>query len=294
MSEAAFERKRMEAVLRRHGFRFQKKYGQNFLSDPAILDDIVEAAGVTEQDYVLEIGPGMGTLTARLAEAAGGVLAVEIDHKLIPILEEQLSQFNNVEIIEGDITRMSLLEILEKRTGGRTVRVVANLPYYITTPILMLLLEGDVPYQTITVMVQKEVAERMTAAPGTKAYGALSLAVQYRTKAAVDFVLDPQAFYPPPKVQSAVITLERYDDPPVEAVDEKLLFALIRAAFNQRRKTLANAVSNAGVLPLSRQEITELLEELGHSPTIRGEALSLAEFAALTNAAAALCGNGQR
>ncbi len=285
MNEAVFERKRMEAVLRRHGFHFQKKYGQNFLSDPAILDEIVEAAGVTQDDFALEIGPGMGTLTAKLAKAAGKVLAVEIDKMLIPILEEELEQFQNVEIIEGDITKMSLLEILEERTNGRPIRVVANLPYYITTPILMLLLEGNVPYESITVMVQKEVAQRMIASPGSKAYGALSLAVQYKTKANIDFILEPNAFYPPPKVESAVITLTRYKAPPVTVTDEKLLFMLIRAAFNQRRKTLANALTNAGVLALGRTEWTALIEEQGHSPTIRGEALTLQEFAALSNAA---------
>ena len=275
MNSANFERKRMEAVLHRHGFRFQKKYGQNFLTDPAVLADIVEASGVTKNDFVLEIGPGMGTLTAQLAEAAGGVLAVEIDTKLIPILEEQLADRMNVELMQGDVMKLPLAEILEERAKGRPVRIVANLPYYITTPILMKLLEENIPYTSITVMVQKEVAERMTAGPGSKIYGALSLAVA--------FFLPPEAFFPPPKVESAVITLTRHETPPVSVRDEKLLFALIRASFNQRRKTLANALANGAGLSLSKEEIAQKIVEQGHPATVRGEALSLEEFARLAD-----------
>lgn len=283
MNTANFERKRMQAILHRHGFRFQKKYGQNFLTDPAVLADIVEASGVTEGDFVLEIGPGMGTLTARLAEAAGDVLAIEIDAKLIPILEEQLADRMNAELLQGDVMKLQLADILTKRANGRTVRVVANLPYYITTPILMKLLEDNIPYTSITVMVQKEVAERMTAEPGSKAYGALSLAVQYYTEPEIHFLLEPGAFFPPPKVKSAVITLTRHTVPPVEVQDEKLLFALIRASFNQRRKTLANALANGTGLDMSKDEITNIITEQGHSATVRGEALSLEEFARLAD-----------
>ena len=283
MNSANFERKRMEAVLHRHGFRFQKKYGQNFLTDPAVLADIVEASGVTKNDFVLEIGPGMGTLTAQLAEAAGGVLAVEIDTKLIPILEEQLADRMNVELMQGDVMKLPLAEILEERAKSRPVRVVANLPYYITTPILMKLLEENIPYTSITVMVQKEVAERMTAGPGSKIYGALSLAVQYYTEPRIHFLLEPWAFFPPPKVESAVITLTRHETPPVSVRDEKLLFALIRASFNQRRKTLANALANGAGLSLSKEEIAQKIVEQGHPATVRGEALSLEEFARLAD-----------
>ena len=281
MNSTYIERRRAEAVLHRHGFHFQKKYGQNFLTDPAVLADIVEAAGVTKEDAVLEVGPGMGTLTRQLARAAGRVLAVEIDQNLIPVLEEELQDIKNVQIVQGDILKMSLSDLTQDM---KNLRVVANLPYYITTPILMKLLESDLAYTTITVMVQKEVAERMTAVPGNKTYGALSLAVQYRTRPEVDFTLEPEAFYPPPKVQSTVITLHRYEKPPVPVSDERLLFSLIRASFNQRRKTLANGLFNGMGLAFSKEEWADLIVAQGHSPTVRGEALSLEEFAALADA----------
>ena len=279
MSARNIERLRMEAVLKRHGVWLKKKYGQNFLSDPDILRRIVEAAGVSKEDFVLEIGPGMGSLTRELSKAAGGVLAVEIDEKLMPVLEEQLADCFRVELICGDIMKLSISDLVESRAEGRPVKVVANLPYYITTPILMKVLEEDRNWSSLTVMVQREVAERMTAGPGTKTYGALSIAVAYYARPHVDFYLPPEAFFPPPKVESAVITLERRTEPPVTVADEALLFSLIRASFNQRRKTLVNGLAHGAGLPLSKEEIAEAVEEVGLPKTVRGEALSLAQFA---------------
>ena len=287
MNSAYIERRRMEEVLHRHGFRFQKKYGQNFLVDPGIPEAIVEAAGVGEDDTVLEIGPGMGTMTVPLAKRAKKVIAVEIDDHLIPVLEEELERYNNVEIIRNDIMKMSLDDIFPKVTENGAKRIVANLPYYITTPILMKLLESGMDYTSITVMVQREVAERMTASPGTKSYGALTLAVSYYTNPRIDFTIEPDSFFPPPKVDSTVITLTKHANPPVEVDDEKLLFDLIRASFNQRRKTLVNGISHGMNLGLSKDEISEILVSLGHSPTVRGEALSLEQFAEIAQRLAA-------
>ncbi len=268
-------------VLQRHNFTFQKKYGQNFLIDPNVLERVISAAQVTEKDCVLEIGPGIGTMTQLLAERAGSVVAVEIDRNLIPILEETLSPYSNVTIINEDILKLDIRQITEEHGGGGPVKVVANLPYYITTPIVMGLLEGSAPLESITVMVQKEVAERMQAGPGTKEYGALSLAVQYYAQPQVVANVPPNCFIPRPGVGSAVIRLTRYKTPPVEVADEGKLFAMIRASFNQRRKTLANSLGNAPGLKASREEVAKALEEMGLPAMVRGEALTLEQFAEL-------------
>lgn len=269
------------ALLQRHTeFRFQKKFGQNFLIDSHVLDRIAAAAELTEEDAVLEIGPGIGTLTQHLAERAGKVLAVEIDRALIPILEESLADYDNVEILQGDILEQNLDELAEK-LGGRSIKVVANLPYYITTPILMTLLESKLPIVSITVMVQREVAERMQASPGGKDYGALSLAVQYYAAAEIVANVPQHCFLPRPKVGSAVICLKKYREKPVQAENETLLFRIIRASFNQRRKTLVNGLKNAG---FAKDKITAALQALELPETVRGETLSLAQFAALSAA----------
>ena len=269
------------ALLPRHSeFRFQKKFGQNFLIDSHVLDRIAAAAELTEEDAVLEIGPGIGTLTQHLAERAGKVLAVEIDRALIPILEESLADYDNVEILQGDILEQNLDELAEK-LGGRPIKVVANLPYYITTPILMTLLESKLPIVSITVMVQREVAERMQASPGGKDYGSLSLAVQYYAAAEIVANVPPHCFLPRPKVGSAVICLKKYREKPVQAENETLLFRIIRASFNQRRKTLVNGLKNAG---FAKDKITAALQALELPETVRGETLSLAQFAALSAA----------
>ncbi len=270
-------------VLQRHNFTFQKKYGQNFLVDPNVLERVMDAAGVSGEDCVLEIGPGIGTMTQLLAERAGKVVAVEIDRNLIPILEETLSPYSNVTVINEDILKLDVEETIRVRGEGRPVKVVANLPYYITTPIIMSLLEGGAPLESITVMVQKEVAERMQAGPGTKDYGALSLAVQYYSRPEVVANVPPNCFIPRPNVGSAVIRLTRYGTPPVQAADPGKLFAVIRASFNQRRKTLANSLANAPGLPASRERVTRILEEMGLPAMIRGEALTLEQFAALSD-----------
>lgn len=268
-------------VLQRHNFIFQKKYGQNFLVDPNVLERVIDAAGVTEEDCVLEIGPGIGTMTQLLAERAGKVIAVEIDRNLIPILEETLSPYSNVTLINEDILKLDIRELVQGQQG-RPVKVVANLPYYITTPIVMGLLEGGAPLKSITVMVQKEVADRMQAGPGTKEYGALSLAVQYYAEPEVVANVPPNCFIPRPSVGSAVIRLTKHKTPPVRC-HEKKMFAIIRASFNQRRKTLANSLGNAAGLGVSRDRVVEALEEMGLPAMVRGEALTLEQFAALGN-----------
>ncbi len=270
-------------VLQRHNFTFQKKYGQNFLVDPNVLERVMDAAGVSGEDCVLEIGPGIGTMTQLLAERAGKVVAVEIDRNLIPILEETLSPYSNVTVINEDILKLDVEEAIRVRGEGRPVKVVANLPYYITTPIIMSLLEGGAPLESITVMVQKEVAERMQAGPGTKDYGALSLAVQYYSRPEVVANVPPNCFIPRPNVGSAVIRLTRYGTPPVQAADPGKLFTVIRASFNQRRKTLANSLGNAPGLSVSRERVAGILEEMGLPAMIRGEALTLEQFAELSD-----------
>ena len=265
-------------------FAFKKNFGQNFLIDSNILDNIASCAGVTKDDCVLEIGPGIGTMTQYLCENAGKVIAVEIDKNLIPILEnDTLAQYDNVTIINEDILTLDLNALVEERNGGKRIKVVANLPYYITTPIIMGLFESHVPLQNITVMVQKEVADRMQAGPGSKDYGALSLAVQYYATPYIAANVPPNCFMPRPNVGSAVIKLTVHEETPVTVRDEKLMFRLIRASFNQRRKTLVNGLSNAAELNLSKEEVQVALEEMGLSATIRGEALTLEQFAELSN-----------
>lgn len=271
------------AVLQKYQFHFQKKYGQNFLIDTSVLERIIKAAQIGPEDCVLEIGPGIGTMTQYLAENAGKVIAVEIDKALIPILEETLAPYGNVIVLQGDILKVDVGELAEEYNGGKPLQVVANLPYYITTPIIMGLFEKNVPLKSITVMVQKEVADRMQAKPGTKDYGALSLAVQYYARPEVVANVPPNCFMPRPNVGSTVVKLERFAVPPVEVKDEKFMFALIRAAFGQRRKMLVNALSGAGELDLSKEKITEALVETGISEQIRGERLSLDEFARLAD-----------
>ena len=270
-------------VLKKHQFTFQKKFGQNFLIDPHVLDKIISAAEITKEDFVLEIGPGIGTMTQYLAEAAREVTAVEIDRNLIPILSETLSAYDNVQIINEDVLKLDLAALAKERNGGKPIKVVANLPYYITTPIIMGLFEGGVPIESITVMVQKEVAMRMQAGPGTKDYGALSLAVQYYAEPYLVANVPPNCFMPRPNVGSAVIRLTRYAEPAVKAKDEKLMFALIRASFNQRRKTLQNGLNNSQELSFTKEQIAEAIEKMGLSPSVRGEALTLEQFAKLSD-----------
>ncbi len=271
-------------VLQKYHFNFQKKFGQNFLIDTHVLEKIISAANITKEDMVLEIGPGIGTMTQYLAEAAGKVIAVEIDRNLIPILGETLGSYENVTVINEDVMKLDIAELAERENGGRPIKVVANLPYYITTPIIMGLFEKHVPLESITVMVQKEVAERMQTGPGNKDYGALSLAVQYYAEPYIVANVPPNCFMPRPKVGSAVIRLTCHEKPPVEVRDEKLMFDIIRASFNQRRKTLVNGLNNSPVLDFSKEEILQAVESLGKGAGVRGEALSLEEFAALSNA----------
>lgn len=271
-------------VLQKYNFSFQKKFGQNFLIDPHVLDKIISAAEITKDDFVLEIGPGIGTLTQYLAEAAREVVAVEIDSTLIPILEDTLSAYDNVSVINEDVLKVDLRKLAEERNGGKPIKVVANLPYYITTPIIMSLFESHVPLKSLTVMVQKEVALRMQAGPGTKDYGALSLAVQYYASPYLAANVPPNCFMPRPNVGSAVIRLTRFGETPVQVKDEKLLFRLIRASFNQRRKTLQNGLVNSQELDFTKEQVAAAIATLGVSPSVRGEALTLEQFAALANA----------
>ena len=270
-------------ILQKYNFTFQKKFGQNFLIDTHVLDKIIRAAEITREDMVLEIGPGIGTMTQYLAEAAGKVVAVEIDKNLIPILSDTLSAYENVTIINEDVLKLDIQKLANEENQRRPIKVVANLPYYITTPIIMGLFENHVPVESITVMVQKEVADRMQTGPGNKDYGALSLAVQYYAEPYIVANVPPNCFMPRPKVGSAVIRLTCHEQPPVEVKDERLMFDIIRASFNQRRKTLANGLNNSDKLSFSKEEITEAIESLGKGSSVRGEALTLEEFAGLSN-----------
>lgn len=270
-------------VLQKYGFVFQKRFGQNFLIDTHVLERIIEASEITKDDFVLEIGPGIGTMTQYLAEAAREVTAVEIDDALIPILKDTLKEWDNVTVLHGDILKTDIRKIADEKNQGRPIKVVANLPYYITTPIIMGLFESHVPVDSITVMVQKEVADRMQTGPGSKDYGALSLAVQYYAEPKIVANVPPNCFMPRPKVGSAVIRLTRHEVMPVETKNEKLMFSIIRASFNQRRKTLANGLKNSELLHFSKEEIEAAITACGWPLTIRGEALNLQEFARLTD-----------
>lgn len=270
-------------ILNKYKFVFQKKFGQNFLIDEHVLSKIIRSAEITEDDFVVEIGPGIGTLTQYLAASAREVAAIEIDDALIPILEDTLSAYDNVTVIHEDVLKVDLCKLAEEKNGGKPIKVVANLPYYITTPIIMGLFENHVPVESITIMVQKEVADRMKTGPGSKDYGALSLAVQYYAKPELVANVPPNCFMPRPRVGSAVIRLTRHTEVPVEAEDEKLMFQIIRASFNQRRKTLVNGLGNAPELHIPKEMTTEVLDEMGLSASVRGEALTLAQFAELSN-----------
>ena len=270
-------------VLQKYGFVFQKRFGQNFLIDTHVLDRIIQASEITKDDFVLEIGPGIGTMTQYLADSAREVTAVEIDDALIPILKDTLKEWDNVNVIHGDILKTDIRKIADEKNQGRPIKVVANLPYYITTPIIMGLFESHVPVDSITVMVQKEVADRMQTGPGSKDYGALSLAVQYYAKPEIVANVPPNCFMPRPKVGSAVIRLTRHQNPPVTAKDEKLMFQMIRASFNQRRKTLVNGLNHSPEMTLTKEQITKAVEGLGKGAGVRGEALTLEEFAKLSN-----------
>ena len=270
-------------VIKKYEFCFQKKFGQNFLIDGHVLDKIIAGAGVTKDDMVLEIGPGIGTMTQYLAEAAGKVVAVEIDRNLLPILQETLSDYDNVKVIHADVLSLDLEKLVQEENGGRPIKVVANLPYYITTPLIMALFEQHVPLANVTVMVQKEVAARMKSGPGSKDYGALSLAVQYYAEPYIVANVPCNCFMPRPNVDSAVIRLTRYEEPPVQVKDEKMLFKIIRASFNQRRKTLQNGLNNSSELNFTKDQIAAAIAAAGFSPSVRGEALTLEQFARLTD-----------
>ena len=283
MNQKLSDPKKTIEVIQKYQFAFQKRFGQNFLIDAHVLEKIVSAAGITKDDCVLEIGPGIGTMTQYLAESAGQVIAVEIDTNLLQILKDTLKDYSNVKVINQDILKVDINELVKEYNNGRPIKVVANLPYYITTPIIMGLFESNVPIDNITVMVQKEVADRMQVGPGSKDYGALSLAVQYYASPYIVANVPPNCFIPRPNVGSAVIRLTRYQEPPVQVKDPKLMFKLIRASFNQRRKTLQNGLNNSPEISFSKEEITKAIESLGVSPSVRGEALSLEQFAQLAN-----------
>lgn len=270
-------------TIQKYEFAFQKKFGQNFLIDDHVIGKIIKAAEITKDDMVLEIGPGIGTMTQYLAENARQVVAVEIDKNLIPILSETLADYDNVTVINEDILKLDICSLVEKENNGKPIKVVANLPYYITTPIIMGLFESHVPLKSVTVMVQKEVAERMQAAPGSKEYGALSLAVQYYAQTYIAANVPPNCFIPRPNVGSAVIRLTRYETPPVLVKNEKLMFQLIRASFNQRRKTLQNGIANSAELSYTKLQVEKALEKMGLAANVRGESLTLAEFAGLSD-----------
>ncbi|MCD7995380.1 MAG: 16S rRNA (adenine(1518)-N(6)/adenine(1519)-N(6))-dimethyltransferase RsmA [Clostridia bacterium] len=270
-------------IIQKYQFAFQKKFGQNFLIDTHVLDKIISAAGITGDDCVLEIGPGIGTMTQYLAEHAGKVVAVEIDTNLLPILDETLKGYSNVTVINSDILKLDMNKLVDEYNDGRPIKVVANLPYYITTPIIMGLFESNVPIDNITVMVQKEVADRMQVGPGSKDYGALSLAVQYYAKPYIVANVPPNCFIPRPNVGSAVIRLTRYQEPPVQVDEPGVMFRLIRASFNQRRKTLQNGLNNSPEVPYTKEQIAAAIESLGVPASVRGEALTLEQFASLAN-----------
>ena len=270
-------------IIQKYGFNFQKKFGQNFLIDTHVLERIIEESGITKDDCILEIGPGIGTMTQYLCENAREVIAVEIDKALIPILEDTLSAYNNVTVINDDILKVDVQKIVDEKNGGKPIKVVANLPYYITTPIIMGLFESHLPLKSITIMVQKEVADRMQVGPGTKDYGALSLAVQYYAKPEIVANVPPNCFMPRPNVGSAVIRLTKYEEPPVFVENEEFMFSLIRATFNQRRKTLVNAIGNAPNLNITKEMVAEVLSEMGESATVRGETFTLEKFAEFSN-----------
>lgn len=271
-------------IINKYSFAFQKKFGQNFLIDSNVLESIIRGAEITKDDFVLEIGPGIGTMTQYFCEAARQVVAVEIDKMLIPILEDTLSEYDNVEVINQDVLKVDIKSLAEEKNNGKPIKVVANLPYYITTPIIMGLFESGVPIDSITIMVQKEVADRMQTGPGSKDYGALSLAVQFYATAKVILNVSATCFMPRPNVDSAVIKLTRHKEPTVNVADEKLMFKIIRASFNQRRKTLVNGLKNSPELSFSKEQIVKAIEKIGKPETIRGEALTLEEFAELANA----------
>lgn len=274
---------RTKAIMERYGFNFKKGFGQNFLIDSNVLDNIADAAGICEDDTVLEIGPGFGSLTQVIAERAKKVIALEIDHKLIPILNETLADYKNIEIINMDVLKSDIEELSREKNDGKPFKVVANLPYYITTPIIMDLLEKRNAVESMTVMVQKEVAERMQAGPKNGDYGALSIAVQFYSEANIDMIVQPSCFMPRPKVASAVITLKLRDKPPVELKDKDLFFRLVKCAFGQRRKTLLNTLCNQGGFDMNKEEIAEIIRSAGLDEKIRGEALSIKEFANLSD-----------
>lgn len=270
-------------IINKYQFSIQKKFGQNFLIDTHVLEKIVRAADITKDDFILEIGPGIGTLTQYLCEHGKQVIAIEIDKKLIPVLDETLADYDNVEVINEDVLKLDLKKLVEEKSGNNKIKVVANLPYYITTPIIMELFESGIPIENITVMVQKEVAERIKSGPGTKEYGSISVAVQYYAKPYIAANVPPNCFIPRPKVGSAVLCLTPHTNQPVQVKDEKLFFQIVRSAFNQRRKTLTNGLYNAGFINLTKEEITDLIIKIDRPANIRGEALTLEEFADLSN-----------